>query len=137
MSFDWSEYLRLAQELVGQPTPPAGQETRQRSALSRAYYAAFCQARNYLRDQEGLTLPVGGHVHAYVRDHFRNSSDSGQNRIGHALNRLRIDRNKADYDDSVTGLDTMTTGAIIVAQQVLGLLRMLQGRTVPPIERNL
>lgn len=26
MSFDWAEYLNLAQELVGQPVNPAGRE---------------------------------------------------------------------------------------------------------------
>jgi len=41
MSFDWSEYFSLAQELVGQPATPAGQEARLRSALSRAYMLPF------------------------------------------------------------------------------------------------
>ena len=39
MSFDWSEYLDLARELA------KFSEAGQRSAISRAYYAAFCTAR--------------------------------------------------------------------------------------------
>jgi len=125
MSFNWSEYLNLAQELVGQTGTPAGQEARQRSALSRAYYAAFCQARNHLRDKEGHSLPGGGQVHVYVRDQFRNSSDPMRNQIGQNLNRLRIDRNKADYDDSVPRLDTMTVRDMTLAQRVLAMLSKL------------
>jgi len=125
MSFDWSEYFNLAQELVGQTATPAGQEARQRSALSRAYYAAFCQARNHLRDKEGHPLPVGGQVHAHVRDQFRNSLDPARNQIGHDLNRLRIDRNKVDYDDSVPRLDTMTIRDMTLAQRVLFMLSKL------------
>ena len=119
MSFNWWEYLNLAQELAGQTTTPAGQEAKQRAALSRAYYAAFCQARNYLRDKEGHSLPTGSRVHAYVRDQFKNSFDQTQNQIGHDLNRLRIDRNKADYDDSVLGLSIITTRNMVYAERVL------------------
>jgi uncharacterized protein (UPF0332 family) len=125
MSFDWSEYFNLAQELIGKTATPAGQEARQCSALSRAYYAAFCQARNHLRDKEGHSLPVGGQVHAYVRDQFRNSFDPTRSQIGHDLNRLRIDRNKADYDDSVPRLVTMTTRDMTLAQRVLLMLSKL------------
>lgn len=125
MSFDWSEYFNLAQELAGQTVTPAGQEARFRSALSRAYYAVFCKARNHLRDKEGHLLPVGGQVHTSVRDQFRNSPDPARNQIGHDLNRLRIDRNRVDYDDSVPGLAAMTTGDIILAQRVLLALNKL------------
>jgi uncharacterized protein (UPF0332 family) len=125
MSFNWLEYFNLAQELVGQTGTPAGQEARQRSAISRAYYAAFCQARNHLRDQEGHPLPGDGQVHAYVRDQFRDSPDSRREQIGENLNRLRIDRNKADYEDSVPRLDTMTVRDMTLAQQVLAMLSQL------------
>ena len=45
MKFDWEEYFNLAQELAG-----TNEEAKLRSAVSRAYYSAFCLARNYLRD---------------------------------------------------------------------------------------
>jgi hypothetical protein len=70
MDFNWREYFILAQELTGQAGASVGQEAKQRAALSRAYYAAFCQARNHLRDKEGHILPAGGQVHAYVRNQF-------------------------------------------------------------------
>ena len=125
MSFNWPEYFSLAQELTGQTTVSAGQEARQRAALSRAYYATFCQARNHLRDKEGHALPAGGQIHAYVRDQFMNSTDPLRNQIGHDLNRLRIDRNKVDYDDSVPTLGTMITRDMTLAQQALLALAKL------------
>lgn len=119
MSFDWREYFALAQELSGQAgVTSAGTEARLRSALSRAYYAAFCQARNHLRDREGERLPEA-QVHTYVRDRFRDSADAARQQIGHHLNRLRIDRNKADYNDMVPGLDKMVVLDMEMAQQVL------------------
>ncbi|MGK7900010.1 MAG: hypothetical protein AB4352_01100 [Hormoscilla sp.] len=74
MSFNWSEYLGLAQQLAGKALISATQESRLRSAVSRAYYAAFIQARNYLRDQDGLAIPTWN-THEYVINQFRNSPD--------------------------------------------------------------
>ena len=124
--FDWAEYLALAQELVGQQVPPAGQEAHQRAAISRAYYAAFCKARNRLRDKEGhQDIPKSARAHRYVSDPFRNSSDQARNEIGAHLDRLRLDRNKADYDDSVAGIHGMAATDLILAAQVLATLDIL------------
>ena len=40
MSFDWAEYLALAQELARPGTSNLSQEARLRSAISRAYCVA-------------------------------------------------------------------------------------------------
>lgn len=42
-----------------------------------------------------------------------------RNHVGHDLNRLRIDRNKADYDDSVIGLSSMAEGDLLLAERVI------------------
>jgi uncharacterized protein (UPF0332 family) len=124
MSFDWSEYLDLAQELAGRATGPSSQEAKLRSAISRAYYAAFCKARNHLRDNEGLPIPKVD-VHRYVRDQFKNSPDKARKEVGENLNRMRKDRNKADYDDRITRLADVTTKAVRLADQVIHRLRSL------------
>lgn len=118
MSFDWSEYLRLAQELLGQNVYPAGQEARQRAAASRAYFAAFCEARNRLL-AEGHHLPKGYDVHKAVREQFRASSDKMRKKISQDLHRLRTDRNKADYDDHVQGLAAMAIADVQLSQAVI------------------
>jgi len=125
MSFDWSEYLGLAQELAGQTVSSASQEAKLRAAISRAYYAAFCKARNHLRDHGRHVIPRGGEAHAYVRDQFRNSPDRLRSQIGHNLDRLRRHRNMVDYDDSVSGLMQMTFRDVRLTQRVLSALTTL------------
>ena len=47
-----------------------------RSAISRAYYAAFLLARNYLRDQDGdKAISKLSQVHIYVADKFSSSKN--------------------------------------------------------------
>ena len=53
MRFDWYEYLVLAWQLLGGRGFRAIPEALERAAISRAYYAAFIIARNYLQDVQG------------------------------------------------------------------------------------
>jgi len=46
-------------------------------------------------------------------------------KIGQNLDRLRIDRNKVDYDDSVTGLASMVTMDLAMALNVISTLNNL------------
>jgi uncharacterized protein (UPF0332 family) len=85
MTFDWSEYLKLAQELAGQAVSPANKEAKLRSSVSRAYYAAFCKARNYLRDIGGHLIPSTPEAHIYVRDEFKRSP----NKLGRIQNLIQ------------------------------------------------
>ncbi len=54
MSFEWSEYLNVAQELIEQAKKASYQEAKVRAAISRAYYAAFGAARNHLRYKDKI-----------------------------------------------------------------------------------
>lgn len=69
MTFHWSEYLDLARELAQQPTD----EAKLRSAISRAYYAAFIKSRNFLQQREGLNIPTEN-THKYIINYFLTSS---------------------------------------------------------------
>jgi hypothetical protein len=125
MSFDWTNYLNLAQELTGSPIAPSNEEAKLRSAISRAYYAAFIKARNYLRDQERYLTPAGGNPHYDVPLQFQQSSDAARRAIGVNLNRLRKDRNVADYADRFNGLSAASNLAIQRAIQILVTLSRL------------
>lgn len=100
MSFSWAEFLTLADGLFRNPTVTI-EEACFRSATSRAYYAAYGSARNYGRDKEGLWLSGGARDHQLVRDHFMNTADPTRKKIGLDLDRLRDDRNAADYNDAL------------------------------------
>ena len=121
MPFDWKQYLDLARELSQPTTRNAGeQEARLRSAVSRAYYAAFCHARNYSRDWlkfvPNYTADDHGRLRAFLKDGKRRG-------IALKLDQLRQWRNDADYSDSVTSdLATMATYAVSEASKLLDLL---------------
>ncbi|GAB4409013.1 MAG: hypothetical protein Kow00106_02350 [Anaerolineae bacterium] len=117
--FDWSEYYLLAKSLAGQDD-----EASQRSAVSRAYYAAFCSARNQLR-QEGESIPNTGKAHEVVWDHYQNNPEKRRRQIGQQGKRLRRKRNRADYDDEIVNLDHVVRDAMETADSLLSLLRSL------------
>ena len=120
MVFDWAEYLILAEELALR----RDNEAALRSAVSRAYYAAFCKARNRLR-QEGVDIPKTGAAHAIVWSTYREATEVLHRQIGNAGDRLRRSRNKADYDDEVTRLATVVEDALAKAKRVLESLENL------------
>lgn len=127
MSFDWSEYLNLANELGGKPGDPVSHEARSRSAVSRAYYAAHCIGRNYLRDVKGdVNIPKNGQAHRYVIDQFIFEKENSRKRIGFNLERLLVDRNKADYRDTVSVIEPMTKTDLGLAQQIISWISSLK-----------
>ena len=64
MSFVWSDYLELAKELLGGAVGSPLEEAKLRSAISRAYYAVFNEARDYLvLNKPDLIIPNTGEAH--------------------------------------------------------------------------
>jgi uncharacterized protein (UPF0332 family) len=72
-------------------------EAEWRSAVSRAYYAAFHVARQLLL-QCGFVVPQGDQAHAYLWLRLANSGHPDVQIAGNDLNFLRKMRNWADYD---------------------------------------
>lgn len=124
MSFDWSDYLELANELAPRPINAATQEAKLRCAISRAYYANYCKARNHLRDKEGAVIPAHD-AHRYVIDILLNSTARNLKDLGKDLNRLRIDRIKADYHDEFNGVAAQTEVVLMLAEKVMSNLDIL------------
>ncbi len=127
MKFDWSEYFYLAKELA-----ETSEEAELRSAVSRAYYSAFCLARNYLRDIQ-LDPRLSWHktydinAHQYVAEKFIYNQSKSQTmiEIGQNLNRLRKMRNKADYEDTMFNLKKEARTALMLAQNIISALSKL------------
>lgn len=118
MKFNWSEYLTLARQLAGKETNPASEEAKLRAAASRAYYAAFIKARNFLRDGDGLVIPRKS-THQYVIKQFKSSPDRARKKIGRRLERLRDYRVLADYQDAVSELPDKTEEALTLARRII------------------
>jgi len=94
MSFDWNEYLRLARQLGGTVDDAA-----KRSAVSRAYYSAFHAASLSLKTNKVATNPrYERDRHLKVWDIYMRSMKRDCRRIGNSGQRLKFDRQDADYD---------------------------------------
>jgi uncharacterized protein (UPF0332 family) len=74
-----------------------GTEADWRSAISRAYYAAFHKARSFLL-RCGFQVPRGDQAHAYLWLRLSNAGHPDVMSAGRDLNHLRGLRNLADYD---------------------------------------
>jgi len=98
ITFDWRNYLNLAKEL-GENT----NEAEQRSSISRAYYAAFCSARNYMEEKDLNSPPYGGSEHQYVIEYYMGYKNRRTNRnrikIAQELKRMKELRIIADYEN--------------------------------------
>ncbi len=119
MLFDWTKYLVLAEELGLRHDD----EAALRSAVSRAYYAAFCKARNRL-SLEGVDIPKMD-VHSFVWNRYREAVGELRRSIGTTGDRLRRSRNKADYDDEVPRLSTIVQDTTIRTRRLLESLENL------------
>lgn len=121
MVFDWSQYLALAEELAEQKD----NEAALRSAVSRAYYAAFCLAREHLLNTNMLfrsrpRRPRLSHQTVWLT--YRRDVDR---RIGIDGNRLRELRNLVDYEDVVPNLDNAVRSALSTSRRILASLHEL------------
>ncbi len=134
MRFDWSEYLNIAREIAALPSDNAAiDEARMRSAVSRAYYAVFCLARNYLRDiQKDPRLAhykiYDLNEHKYVAEEFIYNQFHNKKmiKIGEKLSRLRDFRNKADYADVIFNVRRDVNNALNIAEAIMKLLNELR-----------
>lgn len=119
MPFRWADYLTLARSILAQ-APAGGEEACQRSAISRAYYAAFCHARNYARDRHAFVPRYDNSDHRGIRQYLQ------PHRVGRRvcpqLARLMTWRQQCDYDDHVEGLSSLAAQAIQYAEEIIRLL---------------
>jgi len=86
------DFLAVAEELIEGDT-----EAHWRSAVSRAYYAAFHVAR-LLMGRCGFRVPESDRAHAYLGHRLNNAGHDGASQAGRRLDLLRDLRNEADYD---------------------------------------
>ena len=127
MSFDWSEYLKLARELVELDNASTIGEARLRSAISRAYYAALNKAVDYIEAAEGKDyLPTTPEKHYDTRSYFFQRRDQVSEQIANNLNYLRSQRNKADYEADTRINDVMARETVRRAGLVIHQLSQLK-----------
>jgi uncharacterized protein (UPF0332 family) len=128
MSFDWNEYLRLAQRLGG-----LADDAASRSAVSRAYYSAFHAASLSVNSNKITTNPkYERDRHLRIWNIYMDSSNKECRRIGNRGQRLKAERQYADYDAESCFPETRVQYAIEQAQAlVAGLVRNLPESFAP------
>jgi uncharacterized protein (UPF0332 family) len=128
MSFDWADYLTLADGLNQNPASFGVNEASFRCAASRAYYSAFCSARNVAVAKHNLVLTTSSGDQKAVTDHFYYGRSANERLIGQHLRRLRKRRNQADYDDIIMNPapSALAHEAIALAERILIALKSVK-----------
>jgi len=113
MSFDWKDYIRLAEDLLKYNT-----ENCFRSGISRSYYGVFCTTRN----KAGFKNYKKSDVHQKVIEYYQNSSDPKEQLVGNILDKLRRNRNDADYDEDKTIDAGLAQRVLLKSKRILEIL---------------
>jgi uncharacterized protein (UPF0332 family) len=115
------DFLELADTLCTEIT-----EAAWRTAVSRAYYAAFHTARQLLR-QCGFAVPPADQAHAYLWLRLANSGHPDVQRAGNDLSILRHIRNWADYDLDRPMDHATAFGQVQAGDSIIQLLEQVAG----------
>ncbi|MEO5355869.1 MAG: HEPN domain-containing protein [Nitrospirae bacterium YQR-1] len=99
MIFKWSEYIELSEQLINNGESSDIKSAYYRTSISRSYYGVYCIAKDKVEEYLGDKVPKGD-SHTFVHDKFNYSSGRIAKKIGLDLQRLHIERKKADYDAS-------------------------------------
>jgi uncharacterized protein (UPF0332 family) len=110
---NWRDFLLLAARLA------AGvNEADWRTAVSRAYYAAFHVARRLFTDLN-FTVPRADRAHQYLVFRLGNSGESAVEQAGRDLDTLRRLRNRADYDEAPALTQSQAAAAVRMAEGIV------------------
>ena len=117
--FSWTDFLALAERLASD----TGDEAAQRTAISRAYYAAYHAAAIFVRVKGILTI---GHTHSTVWKALTTDPDPDRVLVGPRGDDLKRLRTNADYRNPFPGdLDSLGRDAIATARVVIDTLDRL------------
>jgi uncharacterized protein (UPF0332 family) len=122
MSFSWSHYLLIAQELFAEAANTVHEEANLRCSISRAYYAAFHHARHKLSDEWGIPIVQSANAHAQVQNFFKQKDEED---IAKNLRRMRAARNRADYDDQIANLERIAKINLYLAKELIETMSKL------------
>ncbi len=99
MSFNWADYKTLAENLHNNPDT-AIDEASHRSAISRAYYAAFHVTKQKMVDKYKYYPGLSGDTHKELLEFLRKRKATNSNfeEVWNNLKSLKSQRISADYD---------------------------------------
>lgn len=113
MSFDWRDYLKLSDELAKRTD-----EASWRSSISRAYFGAWCIARNK-KGYKDYETKAKENIHWLVINAYKGEKYKSLRKAGWNLDELRKNRNDADYNEDRLIDKDVAERMLILAKQVL------------------
>lgn len=131
IDFDWREVLVLAKNLNSNSVPTCINDARWRAAIGRAYYAAFCSARDFLRSRGEIPTDKSKSTHHLVISRFRGYNDPKWASIGDKLSDMKDERTTADYEVRADGLEEKAILTITISNEVIGLLASMTSDVTP------
>lgn len=124
MQFTGEQFWDFGSETLGIGWSKRSEQAAVRSAVSRAYYAAFHCARR-VAESYGATIGDAKTAHQLVIDWFDSHSDVAFNDIADKLRDLRKQRNSADYDTASGWTESDARTELETAKRVLAKLKQL------------
>lgn len=126
---DWSEYLRIAQELHDHKGELADEEACCRAAISRAYFAAYNKAAIRLETAEHGTQGYGG-SHQKIINYYKLHTEGTRSKLGLKLDRLKDRREESDYEyysgkKEITNYPSASGRSLKDAAEIINLLGSL------------
>jgi uncharacterized protein (UPF0332 family) len=109
--FDWSQFQRLAEELLKE-----GAERHLRTAISRAYYAIFHLGRARI-EQNRFFISRGQDSHKQIWEKFTESADYRCKKMAETAKRLKQKREAADYEPLYANLEKDAPALVALAAQ--------------------
>ena len=113
------DFLALADTLIQGST-----EAAWRSAVSRAYYASFHVAREFLETLR-FRVPHADRAHGYIWLRLANAGHEETQLAGNKLKTLRSGRNRADYDLTQPLHQERAAELVGAAQNIVQLLEQI------------
>lgn len=110
---NWRDFLLLASRLAAEAS-----EADWRTAVSRAYYAAFHVARRLFADLQFI-VPRADQAHQYLVFRLSNSGEAAAEQAGRDLETLRRLRNRADYDEAPALTQPQASAAVQLAAGII------------------
>ena len=117
--FNWSNYLKIANEFLVIPDTSPDAEAYYRCGISRAYYAVYHKAENFLKSRniQIQLQPKEGPHQAVIR-----LLAGIEVQVGGDLGRLKKIRIKSDYDENATINRAEFTNCLYLAASISGKL---------------
>lgn len=121
MIFDWNDFRKIAEDLR------SGNEAAKRTAISRIYYAVYHQVRLHL-ENDGFLFRQFESSHRQIWNEYK---DRGRTfaAIGHAGDRLRTNRVKADYINEIENIDALVERSFELAENAYSYLKQIENKS--------